>query len=202
MPYRQQKYIVIDEILNEFKDWILRHSQTIIVRPKQHITSLNLRALNEIWQIQYQQTLSTQIRHSICRGETIHILNVYGAVDDVARTQAWLQKWLKKLATKHLIPLLQQLSIQHNLPFNNATVRGQHTLWGSCSPRHDISLNFKLLFLPPEHVKHVLLHELCHTKHLNHSQRFWNLLSRVDPNCMQNDRAIRNGERLVDLWMD
>jgi predicted metal-dependent hydrolase len=202
IPARQQKYVVIAEVLEEFKDWILKHTATVIVRPKQHITTLNLRALNEIWHIQYQKTFSTNIRHSICKGSSTHTLTLYGAVDDIERTHLWLQKWLKKRASQMLIPWLEQLSQQHNLPFTKVSVRGQQTLWGSCTPNHDISLNFKLLFLLPQHATHVMLHELCHTKHLNHSKRFWQLLLKLDPNCMEHDRAIKHGDKLVDIWLN
>jgi predicted metal-dependent hydrolase len=189
-----------EQILHEFKDWIIKHSSKIIITPKQHITNIDLRAINQIWQINYIKTASSQLRGISCKGISHNTLTLYGAIDDIERTHLWLQKWLKQRAKEILIPWLQQLSVQHNLPFNKVSIRGQQTLWGSCSPEHDISLNYKLLFLSNEKVTHILLHELCHTKHLNHSQRFWALLSKLDPNCKINDNAIRKADKLIDIF--
>jgi predicted metal-dependent hydrolase len=57
----------------------------------------------------------------------------------------------------------------------------QRSRWGSCSPKLKISLNASLLFLPPHLVRYVLVHELCHTRHLDHSRRFWSLVARHEP---------------------
>lgn len=200
VPVRMQKRISIDQVLNEYRSWIEKHRSALEIKAKEKITTINLRALNQTWHIQYQKTFSSQIRHSVCIGENYNILNLHGATDDIDRTHLWLQKWLKTMATKHLIPWLKELSVIHELPCNKVTVRGQQTLWGSCTADKDISLNFKLLFMPSEHVAHIMLHELSHTKHLNHSARFWALLTKLDPLCIQHDNAIRRGEKFVPQW--
>jgi predicted metal-dependent hydrolase len=61
------------------------------------------------------------------------------------------------------------------------TVRSQRTRWGSCSPSGRISLNWRLVQMPESVRDYVLLHELTHLLHLNHSKRFWRELERVCP---------------------
>ena len=62
-------------------------------------------------------------------------------------------------------------------------------------------INARLLFLPPKLVTYVLVHELCHTKHLNHSPRFWRLVESYLPDCRQLDRQLRNGSRWMPGWL-
>jgi predicted metal-dependent hydrolase len=73
------------------------------------------------------------------------------------------------------------VSIQTSLPYNRVSIRGQKTRWGSCSSDKNINLNYKLLFLEPEFVKYIIIHELCHTIHLNHSREFWQLVGDFYP---------------------
>lgn len=97
----------------------------------------------------------------------------------VARTL--LQGWLQRRAKRYLPIWLARLAEHHGFRYSAVSVRNQGGRWGSCSARGGISLNCKLLLLPAEQASHVMLHELCHTIHLNHSPRFWQLLKRVDP---------------------
>lgn len=95
-----------------------------------------------------------------------------------------VQEFLRKVlleaarsAAKRYLPLrLQQLSRQHGLPFRSVKVNSSTGRWGSCSARQDINLSCRLMLLPPHLVDYVLLHELAHTREMNHSERFWALL--------------------------
>ena len=66
-------------------------------------------------------------------------------------------------------------------PLRRITVRNQRTRWGSCSCRGTISLNWRLIQTPSEVCEYVILHELCHLRHMNHSPQFWALVGEVCP---------------------
>jgi hypothetical protein len=63
-------------------------------------------------------------------------------------------------------------------------------------------LNLKLLFIPHDLAQCVLMHELCHTVHLNHSQKFWALLKHHEPDCKNKERELRSAMSCVPAWTD
>lgn len=82
-------------------------------------------------------------------------------------------------AKRVLLDRLEQLARVHNFSYNRAFVKNQKTRWGSCSARNNINLNVNLVRLPDELRDYVILHELVHTRHKNHSQAFWRELNRI-----------------------
>ncbi len=73
----------------------------------------------------------------------------------------------------------RELADMYGFSYNRLTVRNQRTRWGSCSSRDNISLNMQLMRLRRELRDYVILHELAHTRHKNHSSRFWAALDEV-----------------------
>lgn len=198
VPERQRKWLNVDALLEDKKSWIEQHLATVKITAPQLITELSLNALGQTWRIDYKATDSKQIRYVIGpQQDNTHTLTLYGNITDIGKTHLWLQNWLKKIANQHLLPWLQTLSLRHNLPYNSASIRAQQTLWGSCNSNKNITLNMKLLFVPAAYAEHIMLHELCHTKHLNHSRKFWNLLANLDPNCDMHNQAMRKGDSYV-----
>lgn len=119
--------------------------------------------------------------------------------DDRATAQK-LQAWLKQHAREVLPPRLESWSARTGLYPERIAIRGQATRWGSCSTRNTISLNFRLLFLQQSEVDCLLLHELCHLKHLNHGKRFWALMEKHMPGARGRDRRLGEGWKQVPPW--
>lgn len=65
--------------------------------------------------------------------------------------------------------------------FTSITIRDQKSRWGSCSSRGTLSFNYRLLFAPPGVLDYVVVHELCHLTHMNHSKDFWNMVGHIMP---------------------
>lgn len=97
----------------------------------------------------------------------------------------------RKAARAHLVTRLDELATYHGLPYNRVSIRGQRSRWGSCSATNNISLNMKLLWLPTELQDYVLLHELVHTLHPDHSSRFWERLEQICPGARRSRRQLR-----------
>ena len=96
-----------------------------------------------------------------------------------------LQDWLRKVieeslnAKSILPPRLERLSKQCGLSYTSVKINSSQGRWGSCSGRKDINLSYYLVLLPSHLIDYVLLHELCHTREMNHSERFWALLNQL-----------------------
>lgn len=69
--------------------------------------------------------------------------------------------------------------------YHTITIRDQKTRWGSCSSRGTLSFNYRLIFAPPVILDYVVVHELCHLTHMNHSKDFWNMVGSVMPEYKQ-----------------
>jgi len=127
-------------------------------------------------------------------------LMVSGPADDMDGKLEGLQRFTSNKAREFLLPRLNRMSRELNMPYEAMRVRRQRTRWGSCSARGTISVNAKLLFLPLELVDHLLLHELCHTRHLNHSKAYWSLVASHEPDFERLERELQHANRLVPAW--
>ncbi|MDL2207422.1 M48 family metallopeptidase [Desulfovibrio sp. OttesenSCG-928-M16] len=114
---------------------------------------------------------------------------------------AFVRQWLKQEAARRFSPRLRALSQEHGLPFATLTFRLQKSRWGSCSGKKNISLNAFLLFLPEELADYVLLHELCHIRHMNHSEAYWKLVFSLDSGALAKDRTLNRAWRYVPAWL-
>jgi predicted metal-dependent hydrolase len=125
---------------------------------------------------------------------------VIQAPDDGAARDL-LRAWLKRAAGERLAPRLMKLAQDLNYSVARVAIRCQRTRWGSCSTRGTVSLNCSLVFLPPDVVRYLFIHELAHTKHMNHSASFWRLVEKLEPDYRRLDRELLAGWRTVPAWV-
>ncbi|SDK58891.1 hypothetical protein SAMN05660337_0909 [Maridesulfovibrio ferrireducens] len=115
-----------------------------------------------------------------------------GALTEFVRTQA----------RSFLLAELTKISKEIDMPFKKLFIRSQRKRWGSCSSKGNINLNMKLMFLPYRLVRYVLIHELCHTVHLNHSARYWQLVQQVEPEFQSLEKELSEASPLVPDWIN
>lgn len=96
-----------------------------------------------------------------------------------------------------IIGRLEELAEKHGISYNKVFIRCQKTRWGSCSSRGNISLNYRIAMLPGELMDYVILHELVHLRHQNHSRLFWEELDRLAGNVKSLDRRLKEYQWLL-----
>lgn len=102
-----------------------------------------------------------------------------------------LEQWYRSQAQQHLALCLEDWSNQLGLRFERMMIRDQKSRWGSCSAKKTISLNWRLMFMPTRVVDYVMIHELCHLRHMNHSAEFWAMVGGIIPEYAKHRHCLR-----------
>jgi hypothetical protein len=160
---------------------------------------LALRGIGEEWAVDYRPTESSHVTAVERPGNR---LLVFGDTDDIEACRAALRRWLNRKTHDHIKTWITRLAQERGFDLRGVLVKCQRTRWASCSSRKTISLNLKLLFIPDDLIRYALLHELSHTKHLNHSRHFWTLLHHHERDYSKKDKKLRSAWQLVPAWLD
>ncbi|MBT3249209.1 MAG: M48 family metallopeptidase [Candidatus Pacebacteria bacterium] len=103
-------------------------------------------------------------------------------------------RFLKSTATRYILPRTKQLADKMEIKFGRITLRQQKTRWGSCSSQGNLNFNWRLVHCPTKVIDYVIIHELAHRQHMNHSSSFWGLVRKHDPEYLRNRGWLkRNG---------
>lgn len=188
----------IPAILEENKPWILKHLSQIRLKKSDTLpANICLHTLNETWKVEYvecQSRLEMIIKPS-------HEIVFVGKPQENKIYRDKLTGWIKQYAMQVLSKELRALSQQTGMSFDALSIRDQKTRWGSCSSNKSISLSYKLIFLPPRLSRHVMIHELCHTLFLNHSEQFWSKVAEFDPAFRMHKRELRKVDQYIPEWV-
>lgn len=189
---------LIPVFLRDKHDWVrsalskvnqarLRRAQPTETLP----SSITFPSCGRSWTVQYQQRRSDTLT---LFDDGLGGLRISGNIENIVACRSVLQRWTRRQAFNVLNPLLRQLSAETGIAFVKTAIRCQKSRWGSCSSSGTISLNQKLLFVSPDLVRYVLIHELCHMREMNHSLHFWKLVGQFYPDYR------RARQRLKDAW--
>ena len=166
-----------------------------------------------------RKTLSVQVRHGeiIARAPLrMRDNDIYSFIESKS---TWIENNLRKIEerqklinewepftqdeinaciekAKAIIPVrVEHYASMIGVTYNRITIRCQHTRWGSCSSKGNLNFNCLLMMLPMEVIDSVVVHELCHRKHMNHSPQFYAEIERVLPEYRKYHKWLTdNGE--------
>lgn len=172
---------------------------------------------NRPWLERQWQAMASRPRHAselhagstvLFRGDSVQIASaepgnirvgnetIFG-LDSGGNLRPAIERHFRQLATRELPFRLRELASQHGFVVNRVTVRAQRSRWGSCSRRATISLNWRLIQTPPQVRDYIILHELAHLRHMNHSHRFWEEVARLCPNYQAAERWLKEHRGLL-----
>jgi len=97
---------------------------------------------------------------------------------------------LVEMAKRYVPERVATLAAKVGSNINCVRIRNQRTLWGSCTGDGNLSLNWRIILLPPQLHDHIIYHELAHLRHMDHSRSFYRLLQSYDPESTRHDHSI------------
>lgn len=192
----------VGDFVQRHRAWIERHLRGNRLAPPEPFPpqALHLAALGERFEcVPDPDRAGVRLLRQATAGATGALrIGVLPATDRVHRA---LLNWLIRHAREALGPLLAAEARAMGYEIRRLQVRRQRGRWGSCSNRGTISLNCCLLFQEPAVVRYLLVHELSHLAHHNHSHRFWEHVARHEPRWRELDRQLRRGWEAVPAWV-
>ena len=183
----------IQEFINEKSSWIIKNKNLIKLRLQNTEKDQNdLLYLGEYFPI--KKNIKSLKKVSFNGEEFITNLENQSQLSNALKI--WYKDKFKELA----IPRLNYFVDKYGLTINQVRLKRQKTLWGSCSSRNNINLNFLLIMAPLKVIDYVIIHELVHTIHKNHSANFWSAVEDIMPNYKDPKNWLKeNGYKLRTL---
>ncbi len=190
----------------EHREWIETRRQTALrQRPPETAfppERIELAALYETWRIHLGGgTGPVHIREGPRGDPAAELLIITGDASQPQQLRDALRRWLMRRARLVLADHLADCAREFGFTYQRLSIRRQRTRWGSCSTRGTISLNCCILFQPPEVLRYLLIHELSHTRHMNHSRAYWQCVARCCPDYRALVRQLLEGWRRVPSWL-
>ena len=180
----------IQDFINEKESWINR-KQVIIQNQIKDVTinQNKLLYLGSLFPININQSATKDLMFT---GEEF----IANSIEPNPLSLS-IKKWYKKKFREIAIPRVTYFAEQHNLMVNQIRIKNQKTMWGSCSSKNNINLNYLLLMAPMKVIDYVIIHELVHTIHRNHSLDFWSSVESIMPDYKEHKLWLKvNGYKL------
>lgn len=103
------------------------------------------------------------------------------SINDTDAIQQAVENFYRKEAKSYLTERTLAIADQLGFEVNRIVIKNQKTRWGSCSNKSNLNLNLRLMMTPPDAIDYIIIHELCHLVHMNHSKAFWKLVGKHCP---------------------
>jgi predicted metal-dependent hydrolase len=169
--------------------WIEKQYQRILSLPER---TTNWAAGTKIW-FRGEQTVIEQLQPGVIRIGKIEI----GVKTETTDFRHAIERHLRILAARELPLRLAELAAVNKLSPGKITVRNQRTRWGSCSRQGNISLNWRLIQTPEFVRDYIMLHELAHLRHMNHSVKYWEEVRRLCPGYLDAEKWLKENRGLL-----
>lgn len=111
-----------------------------------------------------------------------------------------LKKWLNEMANCLILKRIDEICDAYNFSYKTSKIISARKKWGSCDNLKNISINFRLVMLPIECIDYVCIHELCHTKYMNHSKEFYKEIEKVMPNYKVVNKNVSKFNFVLELF--
>jgi predicted metal-dependent hydrolase len=196
----------IDAIVREHTVWIARTMERTSER-RAHLAALadapvpdaiEMPGIGVRWSVVLRPTSAHGVRGRV-EGD---VLTLTGQVADTRACLAAIRRAVARVARERLPLMLGSAEAETGWSASSVRVRRQRSRWGSCTSTGALSLNESLVFLPQRLVRYVMVHELAHTRRLDHSPAFWSLVHGHEAAWKDHRRELREAWRHVPAWSE
>lgn len=181
----------IEQFIAEKADWIEKHTAAVNLRTKQKNERLNappteLPLFGRLCPVVNEKPYGyTDGVFYLPEGMTLESLVPY------------LHKLYTRIAKETLVPRVQTLSEQTGLMITAVKINSAKTRWGSCSAAKSVNLSHRLIAADPRLIDYVIIHELCHTVHMDHSHDFYRLVENFLPDYKEREKGLKEVSRML-----
>lgn len=174
-PMRFPKYRIA-EFVESARSWILTQQSAQVIKPVL-LSATNVYYFGKNYEVKVSRSFDGTVKV----GKEIIIASPLASTNVAKSTQDLLSSWLKSRAIEYITKRVHELSILMDTHFAGLAFKQQKTRWGSCSSTKHLNFNWKLIHAPSDVIDYVIIHELAHTKHMNHGKNFWDFVALHDP---------------------
>lgn len=125
----------------------------------------------------------------------IQVLEDSMVINPIARTKdsvaRLFTRWMKSEAERYIVRRVSEIAKRAGHTYSTVQLKDTTSRWGSCSTRGNLQFSWRLIQAPKEVIDYVIMHELAHLKHMDHSTRFWQYVERLDPHYTVHKRWLR-----------
>lgn len=190
----------VERFVSRHREWAEQRSRELLLQAPAAVErrpeTVTFGCLARAWRVEYRSG-----RRNFAEAVGDDVLRVHTTTLTDRHVSQALVRWLHREASTHLQDRLDAVSGELGIDYQRLSIRRQRTRWGSCSTAGTISLNMCLMFQRPEVVRYLMVHELCHRQHMNHSRRYWALVESCEPGWRELDAELLKGWRLVPAWV-
>ncbi|MBP9817491.1 M48 family metallopeptidase [Candidatus Shapirobacteria bacterium] len=177
---------VVNDFIKTHADWIITNSQKFTSKiPLKSLKSL------QILDKSYELVITNSRSDSVVIFEDEQKIYANTTSETEPHLQSLFDKKFRPLALKLIREELSELKSKHDFNYGTVTVKNTSSRYGSCSSTNNLNFNWQIIFLPRPIFRHILLHELTHTIHHNHSYKFWLQLSKYDPDFVAHRQYLK-----------
>ena len=190
VPYRNRLRDV-PLTLQRYKKWILKKTQEAekinLPPPFELENGSILRLLDFSYRLSLKPSEDNRIRSRFYNGA----LNIFGRQFSPPLIYRHVELWYRKMAQVFLEERIPFWAERLNVRPKAIRVKNQRTLWGSCSVKHNLNFNWRILLLSHGAAEYLIIHELAHLREPNHSQQFWGLVENHCPEFKEHKNEIK-----------
>jgi predicted metal-dependent hydrolase len=186
----------VDGFIREKQPWIDTHVE-------KHKAAADL--YNPLKRIPYQGEWYT-VNHVlsdkkgvIVIDDTTKILRIESVTKNPDHLKQILRRKLVGRVKKMLPSIIEELAKMYKIPYASYSVRDQKTRWGSSSGRGHISINWRIICVPPQVQKYLIIHELLHQRIPGHQARFWHEMEKIMPGAKTCDRWLKEHDMIMSI---